>query len=191
MSRDAAATAERAARDSYGRLVAFLAARTRDLAAAEAFAAALQAWPHTGVPDNPEAWLFAAARRRLIDAARRARTAHLHAEEQSALVGPDPALEEEPVTLPDRHLRLLFACAHPAIDAAARTPLMLQTVLGIPAERIAAAFLVEPAVMSQRLVRAKRKIKDAGIPFDVPGPEDWDDRLAAVRDAVYAAYADG
>lgn len=196
MSRDPATIAERAARESYGKLVAFLAARTRDLAAAEdalaeAFAAALRAWPQTGIPDNPEAWLFAAARRRIIDAARRARTARDHAAAEIALHGEDPAGEEEPVTLPDRRLGLLFACAHPAIDAAARTPLMLQVVLGIPAERIAAAFLVESAAMGQRLVRAKRKIKDAGIPFDVPGPDEWDARLDAVLDAIYAAYADG
>lgn len=199
MTSGAAAIAERAARESYGKLVAFLAARTRDLAAAEdalseAFASALRVWPESGVPDNPEAWLFAAARRRIIDAARRSQTARDHAAREIALAGPDPEASEEgapEMTLPDRRLGLMFACAHPAIDAAARTPLMLQTVLGIPAERIAAAFLVEPAAMGQRLVRAKRKIKDAGIPFDVPGPDEWDDRLGAVLDAVYAAYADG
>jgi RNA polymerase sigma-70 factor (ECF subfamily) len=196
MSGDPARVADRAARESYGKLVAFLAAQTRDLAAAEdalaeAFAAARRAWPQTGVPDNPEAWLFAAARRRIIDAARRARTARDHAAEEIALRGPDPPEEDDPVTVPDRRLGLLFACAHPAIDPAARTPLMLQMVLGLPAERIAAAFLIEPAAMGQRLVRAKRKIKDAGIPFDVPGPDEWHGRLDAVLNAIYAAYADG
>ena len=189
----AAAVAERAARESYGKLVAFLAARTRDLAAAEdaladAFAAALRAWPDTGIPDNPEAWLFAAARRRLIDGARRAQTATAHAQEQKALMV-EMGDDEEPVI--DRRLGLLFACAHPAIDVSVRTPLMLQTVLGFSAERIAAAFLAEPTAMGQRLVRAKRKIKDAGIPFDVPNPDEWPERLSAVLDAVYAAYSEG
>ena len=140
-------TAERVARESYGRLLALLAARTRNLAAAEdaladAFAAALSAWPKVGVPDKPEAWLFAAARRKLIDAARRAQTAHaaqdgllLSIEELDAIGSADA---------PDRRLGLMFACAHPDIEPSVRTPLMLQAVLGFSAERIAAAFLVEP-----------------------------------------------
>jgi RNA polymerase sigma-70 factor (ECF subfamily) len=193
MTNEAAQAAERAARESYGRLVAFLAARTRDLAAAEdaladAFASALRVWPQTGAPDNPAAWLYAVAQRRLIDQARRARTADAYATERAAL---SSDTEEVALAIPDRRLGLMFACAHPAIDAAARTPLMLQTVLGVAADRIAAAFLVEPAAMGQRLVRAKRKIKEAGIPFEIPGPDEWDERLGAVLDAIYAAYADG
>jgi RNA polymerase sigma-70 factor (ECF subfamily) len=85
----------------------------------------------------------------------------------------------------------LFVCAHPAIDAAARTPLMLQSVLGIDAARIASAFLVSPAAMSQRLVRAKNKIHDAAIPFRVPGPPEWDERISFVLDAIYCAYTTG
>ena len=92
---------------------------------------------------------------------------------------------------PDRRLGLMFACAHPELDESVRTPLMLQVVLGISAVRIAAAFLVEPAAMSQRLVRAKKKIRDAGIGFDVPAPADWPARLSAVLDAIYAAYTSG
>lgn len=187
--------AERVARESYGRLLALLAARTHDVAAAEdaladAFAAALTAWPRTGAPDNPEAWLFAAARRKLIDAARRARTASagqagvaLGIEEMEAEIASPRA--------PDRRLELLFACAHPDIEPAARTPLMLQTVLGLTAERIAAAFLIAPAAMSQRLVRAKKRIAEARTPFDPPPPAQWAARLEAVLQAIYAAYGEG
>ncbi|MGD9968351.1 MAG: RNA polymerase sigma factor [Hyphomonadaceae bacterium] len=189
------ALAERLARESYGRLLALLSARTRDVAAAEdaladAFAAALRAWPRTGAPDNPEAWLFAAAKRKLIDAARRAQTA---ASGEAEIVRGIEEMEAEAAARgsPDRRLGLLFACAHPEIDAAARTPLMLQTVLGLSAERIAAAFLVAPAAMSQRLVRAKKRIAEAAIPFDVPAPEQWAARLDGVLHAIYAAYAEG
>lgn len=187
--------AERVARESYGRLLALLVSRTRDVAAAEdaladAFAAALSAWPRAGAPDNPAAWLFAAARRKLIDTSRRARTA---AEAQTGL---RLALEEltemqEGGAIPDRRLALLFACAHPDVEPGARTPLMLQTVLGFSAERIAAAFLVDAAAMSQRLVRAKRRIKETGAAFELPAPEQWPERVGAVLEAIYAAYAAG
>lgn len=187
--------AERVARESYGRLLALLSARTRDFAAAEdalaeAFAAALMAWPRAGAPDNPEAWLFAAAKRKLIDATRRAQTA---AQGEAEIVRGIEEVEAEASAhdTPDRRLGLMFACAHPDVDPAARTPLMLQTVLGLSAERIAAAFLVAPTAMSQRLVRAKRRIAEARIPFDVPGPEAWTARLDGVMQAIYAAYAEG
>lgn len=187
--------AERLARESYGRLLALLAARTRDVAAAEdalsdAFAAALTAWPRVGAPDNPEAWLFAAAKRKLIDAARRARTA---AEGEAEIARGIEELEQAACApdMPDRRLGLMFACAHPAIEQGVRTPLMLQVVLGFSAERIAAAFLVEPAAMSQRLVRAKKKIRESGIGFDVPAPAHWSARIAAVLDAIYAAFTSG
>jgi RNA polymerase sigma-70 factor (ECF subfamily) len=192
---DEARLTERLARESYGRLLALLAARTRDVAAAEdalgdAFAAALIAWPRGGAPDNPEAWLFAAARRKLIDAARRAKTA---AEGEAEIVRGIEELEAEMANADasDRRLGLMFACAHPAIEESVRTPLMLQAVLGFSAERIAAAFLVEPGAMSQRLVRAKRKILDAGVGFDVSAPEAWADRFQGVLDAIYAAYGAG
>jgi len=191
----AIAAAERVARESYGRLLAMLAARSGDLAAAEdalgdAFAAALTAWPRGAVPENPEAWLFAAARRKLIDAGRRSRTAAGSAAQVQLRL---EELEAEMVAgqAPDRRLGLMFACTHPAIEPGARTPLMLQAVLGFSAERIAEAFLVEPQAMGKRLVRAKRRIRDAGVGFDVPPPETWTARFGAVLDAIYAAYGAG
>jgi RNA polymerase sigma-70 factor (ECF subfamily) len=187
--------AERVARESYGRLLALLAARTRDVAAAEdaladAFAAALTAWLRIGAPDNPEAWLFAAAKRKLIDAARRAQTAAA-GEAEIARGMEEIEAEMTAPDIPDRRLGLMFACAHPAIEEGVRTPLMLQAVLGFSAQRIAAAFLVEPAAMGQRLVRAKKKIRDAGVGFDVPGPHEWPARIVAVLDAIYAAFSSG
>jgi RNA polymerase sigma-70 factor, ECF subfamily len=187
--------AECAARQSYGKLVAYLAARTGDLAAAEdalsdAFAAALVSWPARGVPQAPEAWLFAAARRRMIDMARRRRTSEAAADRlllsvEEAAAGMDVA------DIPDWRLRLMFACGHPAIDAGVRGPLMLQTVLGLDATAIAAAFLTAPASMSQRLVRAKRRIRQAGIPLSVPDRANLPARLDAVLDAIYAAFGAG
>jgi RNA polymerase sigma-70 factor (ECF subfamily) len=179
------------ARRSYGKLVAFLAARTRDVAGAEdaladAFAAALAEWPVKGVPRTPEAWLFTVARRRMIDAARRRRTAD-EGVETLLLLEEDVDVEE----IPDERLRLMFACAHPAIDAGVRAPLILQTVLGFDAATIASAFLVAPAAMRQRLVRAKKRIKRAGIPFRVPEPEELGERLGAVLEAIYACFAEG
>jgi RNA polymerase sigma-70 factor (ECF subfamily) len=193
---EARRAAERVARDSYGRLVAFLAARTRDVAGAEdalaeAFASALKSWPDDGVPDNPDAWLLTVARRRQTDVIRRRYTSiageghiQLMAEElEDAAAHPD--------AIPDRRLALMFACAHPAIEAGMRAPMILQTILGLTAVDIAAAFLIPPATMGQRLVRAKTRIKDAGIPFAIPEREDLPDRLDAVLEAIYAAYAKG
>jgi RNA polymerase sigma-70 factor (ECF subfamily) len=192
----AQAAIEAIARMSYGRLVAYLAARSGDVAGAEdalsdAFAAALQRWPIDGVPQKPEAWLLHAARNRLIDAAR-----HRHVREKSEPLLQQLAEDAEKIadvqpSFPDERLKLLFVCAHPAIEVAARTALMLQTVLGLDAARIASAFLVSPAAMGQRLVRAKVKIRDAAIPFRVPDPPEWDERVAFVLDAIYSAYTTG
>jgi RNA polymerase sigma-70 factor (ECF subfamily) len=192
---DARRAAEDAARASYGRLVAFLAVHTRDIAAAEdaladAFAAALDHWPRTGVPAAPEAWLLTAARRRLIDGGRRAAVRNIAAPHLLQAIEEAHSMAREERFI-DERLKLLFICAHPAIDAAARTPLMLQTVLGLDAARIASAFLVSPATMSQRLVRAKRKIAEARIPFEVPRREDLNARAASVLDAIYAAFGAG
>jgi len=193
----ARATADAVARRSYGKLVAFLAARSRDVAAAEdalaeAFASALADWPAHGVPRNPEAWLLTAARRKLIDFVRRRQTARAaepeleHAAELLAL-----GEEGDDVAIPDQRLALIFACTHPAIDESVRAPLILQTVLGFDAAMIASAFLVSPAAMSQRLVRAKTKIKRAGIPLRVPEHYELTSRLDAVLAAIYAAFAEG
>lgn len=197
MNEAAAHTAvEAVVRGSYGRLVAFLAARSGDVAGAEdalgdAFLAALERWPQDGVPARPEAWLMHVARNRIIDAARRrhVREASESLLLQAAETAQTVAMESD--AFPDERLKLLFVCAHPAIDAAARTPLMLQTVLGMDAARIASAFLSSPAAMAQRLVRAKNKIRAAAIPFVVPGRHEWDERVSFVLDAVYAAYTTG
>ncbi len=193
---DARRAVEQAARDSYGRLLAFLSARWRDVAAAEdaladAFHIALERWPQSGVPDKPEAWLLTTARHRLIDGARHAQVQAEAWPDLIAAADEAQELAEEGAVFPDERLKLLFICAHPAIDAAARTPLMLQTVLGLDAVRIASAFLVKPAAMGQRLSRAKAKIRDARIAFELPRDEELAPRLEAVLEAIYAAYGSG
>ena len=197
MRLEAGRAAEQVARQSYGKLIAFLAARSGDVPSAEdalseALAAALNAWPERGIPDNPEAWLLVAARRNLYRAARHAKVkaaardtiamAFEEAEERMNADGP---------TFPDERLKLLFTCTHPAIDRPVHTPLMLQTVLGIDARTIARAFIVSPETMSQRLVRAKTKIREAHIPFSVPQRSMLPKRLVSVLSAIYAAYGLG
>jgi RNA polymerase sigma-70 factor (ECF subfamily) len=187
---------EAVARDSYGRLVAYLASRTGDIADAqdalsEALVSALENWPTNGVPNKPEAWLLHVARNRLIDASRREQTRRDAEPLLQHLAEEAEGTTTEHESFPDERLKLLFVCAHPAIDVAARTPLMLQVVLGIDAAKIACAFLVSPAAMSQRLVRAKTKIRDAGIPFRVPDLPELSERLSFVLDAIYAAYTTG
>jgi RNA polymerase sigma-70 factor (ECF subfamily) len=192
----ARAAATRVARESYGKLVAFLAARDRDIpgaedALSEALAAALSDWPGKGVPANPEGWLAVSARRRMIDAARRRRGVG-EASQALRLIGEElRAAAETEAPIPDRRLALMFVCAHPAIDEAIRAPLMLQTILGLDAAAIASAFLVSPAAMGQRLARAKTKIRLAGTPFRIPEREDLAERLGAVLEAIYAAFAHG
>lgn len=186
--------AEQVARASYGKLLAILSVRSQDIADAEdalsdALAAALDAWPARGIPDNPEAWLVTVARNRLSNSLRAGkvrRSAEPEIERRWVL---DDAGTIDP--MPDERLRLMFVCTHPAIDPAVRTPLILQTVLGIDAARIARAFLAEPAAMSQRLVRAKTRIRDAGLRFELPERQHMPERLSAVLDAIYAAFGDG
>jgi predicted RNA polymerase sigma factor len=190
-------TIERVARESYGRLVAYLSVHTHDLASAEdalsnALVSALNHWPREGVPKNPEAWLLTAARHSLIDVIRH----------QKVVLESEPTLKfltENPTEMtlststqfPDERLKLLFVCAHPAIDPAMHTPLMLQAVLGLDAVRIAHAFLVPPKTMGQRLFRAKTKIRDGGIQFEIPQERDLPERLDAVLEAIYAAFGIG
>src|SRR5262245_15047186 len=196
MAMDPRSAVEKVARDSYGRLVALLAARSGDIAAAEdaladAFRAAMESWPNAGVPRNPGAWLLVAARRKLVDGIRHARVrANAVPELVRMFEGVQEPVDDE-LAFPDERLKLLFVCAHPAIDASSRTPLMLQTVLGLDASRIASAFLVQSSAMGQKLSRAKAKIRDAGISFELPGPDDLPQRLDAVLDAIYAAYGSG
>jgi RNA polymerase sigma-70 factor (ECF subfamily) len=193
---DAHQVVEAVARASYGRLLAYLSSETRDVAGAEdalseALLAALTSWPSDGVPKQPEAWLLTAARHRLIDQARRTRVRSDHLDTIRYLTeraaGPPGIVD----SYPDRRVELLFVCAHPTIEPAMHAPLMLQTVLGLDAARIAQAFLVSPATMGQRLVRAKRKIREAGLPFQVPEADELPSRLETVLEAVYAAYGLG
>src|ERR1700733_14992194 len=191
----ARSTAEAVARRSYGKLVAFLSARSRDVAAAEdalseAFAAALADWPLHGCPANPEAWLLTGARRKLIDMARRQHSSDQVDEDLeriATVVGTTPADWE----IPDRRLALMFACAHPAIDAGIRAPLILQVILGLDAASIASAFLMSPTAMGKRLVRAKSKIREAAIPFCIPEREELPGRLDTVLETIYAAFSEG
>src|SRR5580700_7803308 len=188
-------TIERVARESYGRLVAYLSSNTHDVGSAEdalsnALVAALETWPRDGVPQNPEAWLLTTARRSFIDLARHRQVAEaseptlalLREESKDMIFSPE---------FPDERLKLLFVCAHPAIDPAMHTPLMLQTVLGLDAARIAQAFLIAPKTMGQRLFRAKTKIRSGGIQFEIPQERDLPERLEAVLEAIYAAFGIG
>jgi predicted RNA polymerase sigma factor len=196
---EARRTADAVARRSYGKLVAFLAARTRDVAAAEdalceAFASALADWPVNGCPKNPEGWLLTVARRKLIDGVRRRQTGDAASTQLQILaegIEDAAAQAEKDMAIPDKRLALLFACAHPAIDASIRAPLMLQVVLGLDGEKIASAFLVSPAAMRKRLSRAKEKIQEAGIPFAIPEREELPHRLDTVLAAIYAGFAEG
>jgi RNA polymerase sigma-70 factor, ECF subfamily len=180
------------ARDSYGRLLAVLAAPTRDIGAAEdaladALERALSRWPQDGIPANPEGWLLAVARNRLRDLWKSSAYRMNQSLDETGYA--PEALDDHMPAIPDRRLELMLVCAHPAIAPNIRTPLMLQSVLGVQSTAIATAFAVEPSTMAQRLVRAKKRIRDAGIPFVMPERNDLRMRLPAVLEAVYGAYA--
>jgi len=188
-------TIERVARESYGRLVAYLSVHTHDFASAEdalseALVAALTTWPRDGVPQNPEAWLLTAARHSLIDVIRHHQVV-LESEPTLQFLRESSTESALSTTFQDERLKLLFVCAHPAIDASMHAPLMLQTVLGLDAARIAQAFLIAPKTMGQRLFRAKTKIRSGGIQFEIPQERDLPERLEAVLEAIYAAFGIG
>jgi RNA polymerase sigma-70 factor (ECF subfamily) len=188
--------ADAVARDSYGKLIAFLAARTGDIAGAEdalsdAFATALAEWPKSGIPVNPRAWLATVARRKQIDQFRRRRTRRTASDHVALLARELDAARSETAAIPDERLGLMFVCAHRAIDPGVRAPLMLRTVLGLDTATIASAFLIAPATMGQRLVRAQSRIKLAGIAFRVPDATGLTDRLEDVLEAIYAAFTAG
>jgi RNA polymerase sigma-70 factor, ECF subfamily len=195
MTQDVAARAEELARAAYGRLVAILAAKDGDIESAEdcladAFAQALRVWPESGIPANPEGWLLTTARHRRSDIRRSAAHRLSDPLDDVAHSGALSVFDEvDPDAIPDRRLALLFVCAHPAIDPAVRTPLMLQVVLGFEAEQIARAFVIPKATMAQRFVRAKHRIRDARIPFVVPDRSQMPARLEPVLEAIYGAYA--
>ncbi|ULL16759.1 RNA polymerase subunit sigma-70 [Paenibacillus sp. H1-7] len=187
---------EETAREAYGRLLSYLVVNWRDLqvvedAIGDAFLAALETWPKVGVPDKPEAWLITAARRRLIDRARRVRISESALPTLLAMSEDTQRLASSNAAFPDERLKMMFLCTHPAIDPVMRTPLMLQTVLGIDAARIASAFIIKPSTMSQRLTRIKAKIRTERLTFEMPDEEEIPDRLDSVLEAIYAAYGSG
>ncbi len=187
---------EETARDAYGRLISYLTLNWRDIEAvedalADAFVAALESWPRAGIPDKPESWLLAVARRKLIDRARRERVSERAMPALIALSEESQQMSSTDTALPDERLNMLFLCTHPAIDPSIRTPLMLQTVLGMDASRIASAFVVKPSTMGQRLTRAKAKIRTERLTFAMPDAEELPHRLDAVLEAIYAVYGSG
>jgi RNA polymerase sigma-70 factor, ECF subfamily len=191
----AGSSVERAARESYGKLLAYLASRcgldAAEDALADAFTAALEHWPNEGVPERPEAWLLVVARNRALDGIRRRSRETNALEAMAHLTRVAQRAYESDHGPHDDRIGMLFACAHPAIAPELRAPLMLQVVVGLDAARIASAFLIAPSTMSQRLVRAKRKIVAAGIPLTVPEPEAFSERLDAVLAAIYTTFGQG
>ncbi|WP_223192897.1 RNA polymerase sigma factor [Paenibacillus sedimenti] len=187
---------EETARDAYGRLISYLTLNWRDIEAvedalADAFVAALESWPRAGIPDKPESWLLAVAKRKLIDRARRERVSERAMPALIALSEESQQMSSTDTAFPDERLNMLFLCTHPAIDQSIRTPLMLQTVLGMDASRIASAFVVKPSTMGQRLTRAKAKIRTERLTFAMPDAEELPHRLDAVLEAIYAVYGSG
>ncbi|MBO9599206.1 MAG: RNA polymerase subunit sigma-70 [Cohnella sp.] len=183
-------------RESYGRLVSYLAVQWRDLESAQdalsdALLSALESWPRTGIPNHPEAWLLNVARRKLIDAARRNRVFAKALPELLDFSDMAGRMASADQPFPDERLTMMFICSHPEIEPSIRTPLMLQTVLGIDAGRIASAFVVKPSTMGQRLSRAKARIRAERLTFAMPDAEQLPDRLNSVLEAIYAAYGSG
>lgn len=186
---------DQVARAAAGRVIGALAARFRDLdlaedAFSEACLSAARAWPGAGEPADPAAWLYRAAYRRALDEVRRRAVRGRLCPDPPP---PPPSVEEQLADdaglIPDERLRLIFVCCHPAIAPESRAALTLRLVCGLPADEIARAFLISTPTLLQRLTRAKRKVAEAGVPFEVPGPDRWAERLQAVLSTLEVAYA--
>ncbi|MDP5359544.1 MAG: RNA polymerase subunit sigma-70, partial [Paracoccaceae bacterium] len=191
--RDATREIERIARLSYGRLVASLSFRVGSIARAEdalseALMRALVVWERQGVPKNPEGWLLRTARNKAVDDRRSEARAETYRTEIEMLL--ESHIEDGQTGIEDPRIRLMFACAHPAIEPRIRAPLMLQTVLGLDSRRIASVYLMSPGTLGQRLTRAKAKIEQSGISLTLPSEhKEYEARLDDILTAIYAAYA--
>jgi RNA polymerase sigma-70 factor (ECF subfamily) len=180
-------------REASGRIVAALASRFHDLDLAEdsfadACARALEAWSHEGPPRDAAAWLYRTAYHSAIDMLRRRRTEQRFAPELQRAAIEEQNMPDEWTPIPDERLRLIFVCCHPAVAPDARAALTLRLVCGLSTREIARAFLLTEPTLAQRLIRAKRKIAEAGVSFEVPGPEAWPERLDAVLSTIEIAY---